>query len=94
MYLTELMHAKDVRVTNSEVNVKSQAEKSEHFKDLQMIIDWATSDGQNGPSEGITPLSKKKFEIMISEIEALIEMMQPNDSKQKSLNFYTKSRQN
>lgn len=60
-----------------------------------MIIDWATSDdGQNGPSEGITPLSKKKFEIMISEIEALIDMMQPNDSKQKSLNFYTKPRQN
>ena len=68
------------------------------FEDLKKIVEWATTEDQlDGPSDGITPLSKKKFEIMVSEVEALIEMMQPQPAAQtqkKSLNQLLAPRQN
>lgn len=94
-YITELMLAKEMRDRKNYVNVSNTDDQStkQGFQDLQKIIDWAvTEEAQNGPNEGISPLSIKKFEIMISEVNQLVDLLQPSASKSnlKSMSFYTK----
>ena len=94
-YITELMLAKEMRDRKNYVNVSNTDDQStkKGFQDLKKIIDWAvTEEAQNGPNEGISPLSIKKFEIMISEVNQLVDLLQPSVSKSnlKSMSFYTK----